>query len=368
MKKIIILTITILLISCGKDEIKIGFIANLTGKQSTLGIDARDAIIMGFEKINNEGGIKGKKIKLIIKDDGFDKNKAIEGVKELIKDDVVLIIGHIVSAMSLATIPIINEKIINEKKIIMISPTTVSNEVNSKDDYFIRVSPPAGYIISLFAQNIYKKNIKEVSIAYDLSNKTYTEDWYNWFKKEFEALGGRTNAFPFDASKEKISKEFAKKIANKAVILVTSPINAGLLTQYLKQSGVKNIFCAGWALSPEFIETAGEYSEGVIFSYNFDENTKNENYIKFKEEFMKRYGRNPSFSSTHAYETIMIIREVLSNIDDYSSDSIKKYILTKKVFDSLQDDKIEFDEFGDPKLVPIFIKIKNSNFITVRNL
>ncbi|HOJ49672.1 MAG TPA: ABC transporter substrate-binding protein [Spirochaetota bacterium] len=354
-----VLLILIFLSSCSKNEITIGFIGNITGKLSNLGIDARDAIILGIDEINEEGGIKGKKINLIIEDDGFDKNKAIEGINKLIKKDPVLIIGHIVSAMSVATIPIINEK-----KILMISPTTVTNEINKKDDYFIRVSPPTSYTIKIFAEKIIESNIKELNIAYDLVNRAYSEDWFNTFKKEFEDKGGKVYPFSFDSSKEKVSKEFAKNISNKNIIIVASPIIAGLLTQYIKQISPKmRIFCAGWAMGPEFIENAGNYSENVVFSYNFDENTKNENYIKFKEKFFKRFGRNPSFTSTHAYETIMIIKDALANIDDYSADSIKKYILTKKVFDSLQDEKIEFDEFGDPKPVPVFIKIENGKFI-----
>lgn len=79
-----------------KGEIKIGTWAPLTGPATHLGGSAK-AMEAYFEYINEEeGGVHGRKLTLITKDDGYDPSRTPEVVRELVEEDLVFAIagGH----------------------------------------------------------------------------------------------------------------------------------------------------------------------------------------------------------------------------------------------------------------------------------
>src|SRR5271157_5715512 len=74
--------------------VKIGALFSVTGPASFLGEPERNTAEMMVADINNAGGIKGRKLELIVYDTQGDATKAVQGVNKLIKDDkVVAIIG-----------------------------------------------------------------------------------------------------------------------------------------------------------------------------------------------------------------------------------------------------------------------------------
>jgi branched-chain amino acid transport system substrate-binding protein len=77
-----------------KDEIRIGQTMPYSGNASAYGVVGK-AMVAYFEKINREqGGIKGRKIKLISLDDGYSPPKTREQTRRLVEqDDVLLIFG-----------------------------------------------------------------------------------------------------------------------------------------------------------------------------------------------------------------------------------------------------------------------------------
>ena len=175
------------LIGCDrKKPIKIGFAGCLTGRLSDLGTAGRNGVMLAVEQINETGGINGRPVELIVKDDKQDPDVAIQVDKELIEEGVVAIIGHMTSAMSVAVVPLMNKE-----KMLIISPTTSTNELTGIDDYFFRIMPPnkaetdhlAHYTLNVMG-------LRKMVCVYDLSNLAFTEGWYRNFKSEFENRGG----------------------------------------------------------------------------------------------------------------------------------------------------------------------------------
>ncbi|HSB30738.1 MAG TPA: ABC transporter substrate-binding protein, partial [Candidatus Sulfobium mesophilum] len=74
------------------DTIKVGAILAVTGPAAFLGAPEAKTLEMMVEDINKKGGVKGKKIELIIKDSGASPEKAFSFAKQLIEEDKVLAI------------------------------------------------------------------------------------------------------------------------------------------------------------------------------------------------------------------------------------------------------------------------------------
>ena len=89
---------------------KIGSVLSVTGPASFLGEPEDKPLRMYVDKINAAGGVAGKKIELVIYDDGGDANKARTFATRLLEDDkVVAMVGGSTTGTTMAMIPAFEE-------------------------------------------------------------------------------------------------------------------------------------------------------------------------------------------------------------------------------------------------------------------
>ena len=90
-------------------EIRIGQFAALTGPAAELGKRMQLGIQAHFTAVNAAGGIKGRKLTLVSRDDGYEPDKAAAAAKALIEEDKVFaLIGSVGTPTTLAAVPAIN--------------------------------------------------------------------------------------------------------------------------------------------------------------------------------------------------------------------------------------------------------------------
>jgi ABC-type branched-subunit amino acid transport system substrate-binding protein len=89
------------------DRIVVGQSCALSGPSQDLGTNLRAGIEASFARINDAGGVKGRKIVLISKDDGYEPGEAIRNTRDLIeKDKVFLLIGGVGTPTAQAVVPL----------------------------------------------------------------------------------------------------------------------------------------------------------------------------------------------------------------------------------------------------------------------
>jgi branched-chain amino acid transport system substrate-binding protein len=89
------------------DSVTFGQAAVLTGPASALGLGMKAGLSAAFEEINKKGGVHGRKLKLISRDDGYEPDRAITATKALIEDDKVFaLIGPVGTPTSAAAQPL----------------------------------------------------------------------------------------------------------------------------------------------------------------------------------------------------------------------------------------------------------------------
>jgi branched-chain amino acid transport system substrate-binding protein len=92
------------------DAIVFGQAAALEGPTAALGQDMRKGLLAAFAEANAAGGIKGRRLELISRDDGYEPDKSIAVVKRLIEEDQVFaLVGSVGTPTSRATQPIAAE-------------------------------------------------------------------------------------------------------------------------------------------------------------------------------------------------------------------------------------------------------------------
>ena len=96
--------------SVSPTEIVLGQTTTLTGILAQQGQSNSSSSRAYFDYINSQGGIHGRKIRLITMDDGYNADKAVANVKQLIeKDNVLALFGIIGTPANTAIMPIVNQ-------------------------------------------------------------------------------------------------------------------------------------------------------------------------------------------------------------------------------------------------------------------
>ena len=76
------------------DEIVLGMCTALTGSAQNLGKDMQRGVLVGLARANRNGGVNGRKLRLISLDDGYEPTRTAPNMRQLIeKDNVLAIIG-----------------------------------------------------------------------------------------------------------------------------------------------------------------------------------------------------------------------------------------------------------------------------------
>jgi len=108
-----------------KNEIVVGSIQDLSGPIAGFGKQIRLGMMLRVDEINEQGGIQGRKIKLLIEDHGYDPKKAVLAAQKLVNQDKIFImVGHIGTAQNNAAMPVQFEK-----NVINFFPITAAREM-----------------------------------------------------------------------------------------------------------------------------------------------------------------------------------------------------------------------------------------------
>jgi len=108
-----------------KNEIVVGSIQDLSGPIAGFGKQVRAGMLLAVDEINEQGGIHGRKLKLLVEDSAYDPKKAVLAAQKLVNQDKIFIMaGHIGTAQNLAAMPVQFEK-----NVVNFLPVTAAREM-----------------------------------------------------------------------------------------------------------------------------------------------------------------------------------------------------------------------------------------------
>lgn len=108
-----------------KDEILIGTIQDLSGPLAGYGKAVRNGMQLRIDELNEQGGIHGRKLRLVTEDSGYDPKRAVLAAQKLVNQDKIFIMAaHMGTAQNNAAMPVQFEK-----NIINFLPVTAAREM-----------------------------------------------------------------------------------------------------------------------------------------------------------------------------------------------------------------------------------------------
>ncbi len=335
-----------LLVGCGPEEpIRIGFVAGTSGRVADLGISGRDAVQLLLDQVNADGGIRGRRIQLVARDDCQDPDTARKVVRELAEEGVEAIVGPMTSDMAWAVTPILNEL-----RILGVSPTVSSEKLSGLDDYFFRITATtrenAGKSAAYHVRN---RIFHHVAAAYDLNNEIYSENWLKNFQAAFTLPGNQlSTALGFRANDEMSFSNLADDLLSSnpnGILIIANSMDAALLCQQIRKRNTQvHITLSDWGATERLLELGGKAVEGVTVLQTFTRANSSPAYLAFRKTYIDRYGREPGFPGVYAHDAASVVFEALRR--QHPGASLKDTVLAVRTFQSLQNE-VTFDRFGD---------------------
>ena len=357
----ILLGLMIVLGGCSKPEpIEIGFVGGTSGRVADLGIAGRNGALLAVELRNQTGGVVGRKVELIMRDDEQNPEVAERVTRELIDRGVAAIVGPMTSVIAVRMVPIANEA-----GMLLMSPTVATDDLSRQDDYFFRVSSSTREYATKMA--IYQRQLRRVAAAYDLGNHSYTVSWLHEFRDTLAKNGGAIiQALGFKSAGDTLFLPIARDLLATqpdGVLIVANSVDAALLCQQIRKLNAHvPIVVAEWGATEQLIELGGKAVEGVIMTQFFDRNSIVPRYRAFRQRYRDRFDQEPGFAGTAGFDAANVVMDALAQ--RRAGQSLKEVVQAVRRFEGVQH-LVYFDEYGDTKRETFISVVRGGRFVRV---
>src|SRR5262249_23475581 len=199
-------------------EIKVGNIMPYSGPASAYGVIGRTEAAY-FKKINDAGGINGRKINFVSYDDAYSPPKAVEQARKLVESDEVLLIFNSLGTPSNTAI----QKYMNSKKVPQLFVATGATKWNDPQNFPWTMGWQPSYQseTQIYAKYILK-NHPDAKIAVLFQNDDYGKDYLKGLK---DGLGSKAASMivmeeSYETSEPSIDSHLVKLKATGADIFI----------------------------------------------------------------------------------------------------------------------------------------------------
>ncbi len=292
--------------------VKIGLLAPLQmTHEAYIGRPMLWATQMAIDEANAAGGYEGKPFELVVRNDtGLWGASANEIVAFSYEDKVWAVIGtvdgantHIAIRVALKTeLPIMN--------VSDTDPTLVETRIpwvfrNVADDRQM------AYTILYY---VYKElGYRRVAIL--RADNRYGRFGVGEFRSGSVRLGRPAPIeINYEVNYQNVNPDFGiqmqrlERVKPDAVVLWADAEAAGRIVKKMRERGLDMpVFASERAVSPLFLEAAGEAAEGVIATYPYDPDADIQELRDFKRRYRERFGRDPDTYAAHGYDGAQMV-------------------------------------------------------------
>ena len=343
----------------GADTIKIGFHAPLTGFAASDGKSASEGAKLAAEQVNAGGGIKGKKIELVIYDDQAKPAQAIPIANKLIgQDKVVIGISGSYSGPTRSA-----AGVFQEAKIPYISAYAIHPDITRAGNYVFRTSF-LGEVqgrggAKLVGDLLGKKRVVVVTLQNDFGKSLAAG-----FKSKAAAFGIRiVNEYEYSIKDRQFGSIVAKVKADKPDAIYASGyyFTAGPLVSQMRAAGVTvPIIGQEGYDSQKFIEIAGEAAEGVIITTSLDRDSTVPETRNFIEAFEKKAGFKVDMVAASAHTAVMVAADALKRASSTDPQALQKAVAATNL--KVSTGTVAFNSLGEVMKAVQNQVVKNGNW------
>jgi branched-chain amino acid transport system substrate-binding protein len=331
--------------------IKIGVLAPLTGVVAAGGREMVEGTQFWFDQVGNE--VAGRKVELIIEDDGSNPDTSLQKARKLVEQaNVAFLMGNLLANTGLAV-----ANYVKENGTPYFIPIIAADDLTQRQRIknVVRV---AGYSASAFTHPLgdwaYKKGYRKIAtISQDY---TFGHEQCGGFCQVFTEAGGEIVGQFWHPLNTADFSPYLGQIANMkidAVFAMENGADATRLIQQYASFGLKGqvpLISAMNTTDQSIIRTLGPECEGIVSAAHFAEGSDNPVTQKFVKDYTAKYDKIPSLFGFSMYSGAMWLSQAIEarkgNIED--RDAFLAAVSGTELLNSPLGKAVKLDSFGNP--------------------
>jgi branched-chain amino acid transport system substrate-binding protein len=328
--------------SLAADPIKIGVSGPFTGGSAPMGVSMRDGVKLAVADINAKGGVLGRQIQLIERDDEAKPERGVQIAQELInKEKVVATVGYINTGVALAS-----QRFYQDAKIPVMNNVATGSIITKQfadqpENYIFRNSAndqiQSQMIIKEALDN---RKFKKVAILADSTN--YGQLGREDLEKVLAARNMKAVAVEkYNIKDVDMTAQLLKAKQAGADVVLTYGIGPELaqIANGMEKLNWKVPLIGSWTLSmANFIDNAGKNGNGTRMPQTFIQDPNTPKRKAFIDAYVKAYnppqGRMPSpVSAAQGYDSIYLLAAAIKQAGSTDGPKVKAALesLSEKV-------------------------------------
>ncbi|HEY2561000.1 MAG TPA: ABC transporter substrate-binding protein [Caldimonas sp.] len=295
----------------GSEPFKIGFILPMTGQQASTGkqIDAAVKLYMA----QNGATVAGRKIELIVKDDGGTPDMTKRIAQELVVNDKVdVLAGFGITPSAFAAAPIATQS-----KTPMVVTAAATSAITERSPYIVRTSFTLPQVTVPIADWAAKHGIKKVVTF--VADYAPGLDAEKFFKSQFQLNGGEVIGEIRSPLRGPDFAPFLQKLADLKPDAVFCFLPSGQGASFMKQfgergldkSGIK-LIATGDVTDDDQLNEMGDVALGVVNSHHYSAAHPSPTNKKFVQAFEAANKFRPNFMAVAGYDGMHVIYNALA--------------------------------------------------------
>lgn len=311
----------------GSGVIKIGAVLPMTGPAAVFGQKFQEAYAMALEEINANGGVKGKKLDVVIEDSQEQPQLGTTATEKLANDPEILVLtGGRSSGVTLAM-----AKVANDNRIpYLIEHGSSDTATRSGWDYVFRLNPTSGMYTEAL-RNYLDEVVQPQKVAWLQVDNAFGDAVYEFGLKDyfaprdFEVLHEKYSA---DALDLKAVMTKVRHFAPDVVIMTSGTDNEAVqIMKAAKEAGVtpKAFIGTGAGHSIQgFWDQDSSLAQYVMTSGPWHGDKKQEAWQRFAKKFEETYGHAPGEHEVEGYVAIYVLADALERAVSLEREAVKE--------------------------------------------
>ncbi|MFG1962238.1 ABC transporter substrate-binding protein [Nonomuraea sp. NPDC049028] len=355
--------------SGAQDPIKVGLIVSLTGNYTPLGSEDKKAVELAVEQINNGGGLLGRKVELVARDDKTAPDQGIVAYNQ-IKGEIDALIGPVFSNSALAI-----EPLAQRDKMPYLSLAPAQEQVEPIKSYVFVTPALSSMYAERYLQYLQATGLKTVAVAYD-SKSAYSVSGH----KAMVALAPKYGVKiavdePYETTTSDFSPLFTHVRGSAAEALVFWGSGAPGVTaakQYAAAGLKVPLFLTASQASKLWLEPMGAAAEGMtlqsaigVVGEQLPDGKQKQVIEQMAKPYQQKYGYPPPQFAQDGYSAGLLLFEAIKKAGGTDKAKIQQALETMDLV--TPNGRFRYSPTDHSGLSPEYISVntvKNGQFIT----
>jgi len=324
------------------EPIKIAVVGALSGQFKNVGMEFKQGVGSAVQMINAKGGVLGRSLQVSEHDDECNPEKARQIAKDIVKNGISMVVGHLCSGASIAA-----SDVYAANGIVQISPASTAPQFTDRglanvfrtcgrDDM-------QGFVVAEHMARRYRT--KAIGIVADTS--VYSTELAKLTKQSLKRAGISVamdrqvpkNTVDFNAIMDEI-----KKLGIEVLFFPSYAQQATIVLKEAKKRGIKLKFVGSDTLmNDDFLNLAGNLTDGVELSFPPDPSHDRRNRKLTRQ--LKEKGFNPEAFTFYTYAAVEVWAQAVTAAKKLDVNAVVS-VLRKNKIDTVLG-RITFDSKGD---------------------